>query len=202
MAKRKTSESVRKMRLVILGLSVALILAIVAVTWFTLSREAENGELQWKVSSTTTTSKKVAGEPDETTTAAGATAVASDTSTTTGADGLPYSVSGSDLYAEWNGKYPSAEVIVKKDDAGVWSAFVNDKKVKDCTGVYCNEYGWWFVRNGEVDFHYTGIAANEQGKWYVERGKCDFSKNGTLNYSDTGTMRYYVLVEGNVVRES
>ena len=70
MAKRKTSESVRKMRLIILGLSVALIAAVVLATWFTLSRESQNGDISWKVASTTETSNKIAGEPDQTTTMA------------------------------------------------------------------------------------------------------------------------------------
>lgn len=195
MAQRKQSDSVRKMRLVILGLTLALIVAVVAVTWFTLSREAENGEIQWRVSSTTTTSKKVAGEPDETTTAVNGTS-GSDTSTTTGADGLPYDKGGSDHYAEWDGKYPSAEVIVKKGNDGKWSAFVNDKKVKDCTGVYCNEYGWWFVRNGDVDYNYTGIAGNEKGKWYVEKGKCNFQYTRTFNPLDSD--KHYTVIEGKV----
>lgn len=196
MAKRKTSESVRKMRLIILGLSLALILAVVAVTWFTLSREAENGQIQWNVTSTTETSKKIAGEPNETTTAVGSNTPA--TETTTNADGLPYDKGGSDLYANWDGKYPSAEVIVKKGSDGKWSAFVKDQKVKDCTGVYCNEYGWWFVRNGDVDYNYTGIAGNEKGMWYVENGRCNFQKSGA--YTPFNSNTHYTIIEGKVER--
>ena len=197
MAKRKTSESVKKMRLIILGLSVALIAAVVLATWFTLSRESENGEISWKVASTTTTTQKIAGEPDETTTVAASNA-GSDTQTTTNADGLPYDKGGSDLYANWNGKYQSAEVVIKRADNGRWSAFVKDKKVPDCTGVYCNEFGWWFIRNGEVDYNYTGIAGNEKGMWYVENGRCDFNKNGT--FTPFGSNTHYTIIEGKVER--
>ena len=185
MAKRKTSESVRKMRLIILGLSVALIAAVVLATWFTLSRESQNGDISWKVASTTETSNKIAGEPDQTTTMANG---GSDTQQTTGADGLPYDKAGSDAYAQWNGKYNTGEVIVKMDEKGKWCAYVRDQKVKDCTGVYVNEFGWWFIRNGEVDFNYNGIAANEHGSWYLENGKVDFTKSGTVVF-DGNTYR-------------
>lgn len=196
MAQRKQSDSVRKMRLIILGLTLALILAVIAVTWFTLSREAENGEIQWRISSTTTTSKKIAGEPDETTTAANGSS-GSDTATTTGADGLPYNKGGSDAFAVWNGKHPSAEVVVKKDEKGIWSAYVGEKKASDCTGVYCNENGWWFVRDGVVDRQYTGIAANEKGQWYVDNGHCNFGYTGTFNPLDSN--KHYTVIEGKVV---
>ena len=185
MAKRKTSESVRKMRLIILGLSIALIAAVVLATWFTLSRESQNGDISWKVASTTETSNKIAGEPDQ---------------TTTGADGLPYDKAGSDAYAQWNGKYNTGEVIVKMDEKGKWCAYVRDQKVKDCTGVYVNEFGWWFIRNGEVDFNYNGIAGNNVGKWYITDGQVNFDWSGA--YTPPGTDHHYVVVEGGVVRES
>ena len=196
MAKRKTSDSVRKMRLIILGIALALVVIVVGLTWYTLSREAETGEIEWTTSSTTTTTARVAGQPRESTTGVTGTTAA----TTTNAQGLPYDTSGSDLYAEWDGKHPSAEVIVKKGSDGKWAAFVKDKFAPDATGVYVNEYGWWFVRNGYVDYQYSGIAGNENGKWYIDRGKADFSFNGT--YTPTGASKHYTIVEGSVVRET
>lgn len=198
MAKRKTSDSVKKMRLIILGIALALVVVVVGLTWYTLSRESENGQIQWTTAEATTATTKIAGQPDETTTAPASTA--SDVSATTNVQGLPYDTSGSDLYAEFDGKHPSAEVIVKKDSNGKWAAFVKDKLATDATGVYCNEYGWWFVRNGYVDFNYTGIAGNEKGKWYITRGKADFSFTGT--YTPTGATHHYTVIEGNVVRET
>ena len=185
------------MKIIIAALTVALIAAVIALTWFTLSREAENGQIQWQTT-TTAADNKVAGEPDETTTAAGSVTVTTAQSVTY-ADGLPYDKGGSDRYAEWDGKYPSAEVIVKKGDDGKWGSYVSDKKV-NATGVYCNEYGWWFVRDGNVDFNYTGIAGNEKGKWYVEKGRCNFQYSGAFNPLDSD--RHYTVVEGNVVREN
>lgn len=193
MAKRKQSDSVRKMRLIILGLSLALIAAVVALTWFTLSREAQNGELQWKVTSTTTTTQKVAGEPEETT---APEADNTDTLTTTGVNGLPYDSEKSDAYAEWDGKYPTAEVVLRKDDSGSWVAYVGEKRAPDCNGLYVNENGWWFVRNGRVDFNYTGIVGNSKGKWYVEKGHANFNYSGAFTANDSG--KSYTVIEGKV----
>ncbi|MBO7689768.1 MAG: hypothetical protein J6T14_02870 [Clostridia bacterium] len=194
MAKRKTSDSVRTMRLVILGIALALILAVVAVTWFTLSRESENGKIEWKVATATTTEKRVAGQPDETTTVAAAADL--DKTATTNADGLPYDKNGSDRYAEWDGKYRTAEVVVKKDDKGRWVALVGEKMEKDCTGVFQNENGWWFVRNGYVDFNYSGIAGNQFGKWYIERGRLNNRYSGAYTPVESG--KHYTVVEGKV----
>ena len=30
-----------------------------------------------------------------------------------------------------------------------------------------NEYGWWYVQNGTIDFKTTGLAANEYGIIYI-----------------------------------
>lgn len=194
MAKRKTSDSVRTMRLVILGIALALILAVVAVTWFTLSRESENGKIEWKVATTSTTTKKVAGQPDETTTVPAAADL--DKTATTNADGLPYDKNGSDRYANWDGKYRTAEVVIKKNEKGHWVAYVADKHAKDCTGVFQNEHGWWFIRNGYVDPNYTGIAGNQFGKWYIENGRLNFHYSGAYTPVESG--QHYTVVEGKV----
>ena len=40
-----------------------------------------------------------------------------------------------------------------------------------------NENGWWYIRNGKVDFGYTGIAKNGNGWWRIVNGKVDFTCN-------------------------
>ncbi|MFR5116859.1 MAG: hypothetical protein ACLTDV_07445 [Eubacterium sp.] len=45
------------------------------------------------------------------------------------------------------------------------------------TTVAPNENGWWFVRDGKVDFTYTGLAQNENGWWRIVNGKVDFNCN-------------------------
>ena len=58
--------------------------------------------------------------------------------------------------------------------------------------VLPNENGWWFVdgSTGSVDFSYTGIGYNDNGYWYVKNGQVDFSYNGfyTGEWRD-GTLR-------------
>lgn len=46
------------------------------------------------------------------------------------------------------------------------------------TGVAQNEYGWWRVAGGVVDFKYTGVAKNDYGWWRIEKGKVIFDANG------------------------
>ncbi len=196
MAKRKTSDSVKRMRLIIFGLSAALVVAVILVTVLTLNRQTEDGT-GWNVSSTTVTTTKIAGQPDSTSTD---TTQATTIATTTGVDGLPYDKRGSDVFAEWDGKYNTSDVVLKEEENGDWQAYVLDKKVKDCNGVYTNENGWWFVRDGKIDTEYNGIAGNNIGKWYISNGQVNFHYYGTFNPYD-GT-KHYTVQGGEVVRET
>ena len=111
----------------------------------------------------------------------------------------PYNIDGSDKYASIEPIYKTSEVVIEKDGLGKWSAFVNGKKAEDYTGVAKNSMGWWFVRDGEVDFLYNGIAGNESGNWYIVNGKVDFSYTGS--YTTPGSHTAYRIVEGQVVEE-
>ncbi|MBO7681715.1 MAG: hypothetical protein J6T17_03055, partial [Clostridia bacterium] len=62
--------------------------------------------------------------------------------------------------------------------------------------VYQNELGWWFVRNGFVDFNYNGIAGNQYGKWYIEGGKLNTHYSGA--YTPIDGQKSYTVVEGKV----
>ncbi len=35
-------------------------------------------------------------------------------------------------------------------------------------GVEGNEYGWFYVKNGVLDWSYTGVAGNEYGWFYIK----------------------------------
>lgn len=59
---------------------------------------------------------------------------------------------------------------------GNWYYYENGQIVNKTT-VAPNENGWWFVRDGKVDFTYTGIAQNEYGWWRIVNGKVDFNCN-------------------------
>ena len=44
---------------------------------------------------------------------------------------------------------------------GAWVYYGSNKKVdKSYVGLAKNQYGWWFIKNGTIDFSYTGTANN------------------------------------------
>ena len=63
-------------------------------------------------------------------------------------------------------------------------------------GVAKNDYGWWRVKKGKVDFNANGIYSNEYGKWYVKNGKVDFSKNGKVTFNG----KKYQVTNGKATR--
>ena len=46
------------------------------------------------------------------------------------------------------------------------------------TSVENNKYGWWYVKDGRVDFEYDGFCKNKHGWWYAEKGQVTFKKTG------------------------
>ncbi len=63
--------------------------------------------------------------------------------------------------------------VVKGPD-GKWAYYKDDVLQKDYTGIKKNEYGWWRIEKGLVNFNATGIYKNEYGWWRVEDGKVNF----------------------------
>ena len=45
-----------------------------------------------------------------------------------------------------------------------------------------NEYGWWYISNGTIDWEYEGLAKNLNGWWYIKNGTVDWNYNGVVNY--------------------
>lgn len=45
-----------------------------------------------------------------------------------------------------------------------------------------NEYGWWRIENGALNFGFTGLAQNEYGWWYIRSGMLDFSYTGYVGW--------------------
>ena len=68
---------------------------------------------------------------------------------------------------------------------GVWVATRNDF---DATGVYKNEYGWWRVEDGKVNFKANGIYKNDYGWWKTTDGKVTFDETGVFK-NDYGWWR-------------
>ncbi len=63
---------------------------------------------------------------------------------------------------------------------GTWYYVIGNKVQDTFTGLanYKNANGWWYIKDGRVDFTHTGVDKNKNGWWYVKGGKVDFSHNG------------------------
>ena len=98
-----------------------------------------------------------------------------------------YGVANTDPYASgeegwWlvRGSWVARETTVAQNKYGWW--YVKDGKVDfNHNGVEQNDYGWWRIENGKVNFNFTGLAENENGTWYLSGGRVDFYFNGTYD---------------------
>ena len=59
----------------------------------------------------------------------------------------------------------------------LYAAKDSNTRVKD-TGIFQNQYGWYYCKDGKVNFKYTGITKNAFGWWRVVKGKVDFKATG------------------------
>ena len=72
-------------------------------------------------------------------------------------------------------------------DGSNWVYYHNDNPDYNYTGLAANEYGWWYVRNGQVAFDSTGIAYDENvGWWYVRNGAVAFDYTGIAYDENVG----------------
>lgn len=64
-----------------------------------------------------------------------------------------------------------SDITLYKRD-GKWQYLPDGKNInKTYIGLAKNEYGWWYVKNGTIDFTYNGTAKNQYGTWNVVNGK-------------------------------
>ncbi len=69
---------------------------------------------------------------------------------------------------------------------GVWGYYVDGVLQTSYTGVspMSNENGWWYIKNGLVDFTKNSVEKNQNGWWLVEGGKVNFNYTGVANYKN------------------
>lgn len=85
------------------------------------------------------------------------------------------------------------ETSLERNSHGWW--YVKDGKIDfTYTGLARNQHGWWYVKDGKIDFTYTGLASNQHGTWYVLKGMVNFPFSGDFQ-SDGIT---YKIVKGKV----
>ncbi len=97
-----------------------------------------------------------------------------------------------------NGKVTFQKNDVLKDTTGAigakgtWYYVVGSKVQTGYTGVadYKNDNGWWYIKNGQVDFTANTVAKNKNGWWYVTGGKVQFGFTGLANYKNSNGWWY------------
>ena len=62
-----------------------------------------------------------------------------------------------------------------------------------------NENGWWYIKNGRVDFGYDGFGQNKNGWWYCQDGKVSFRVNSVLKGTVNGTKAWWYVQGSKVV---
>lgn len=62
--------------------------------------------------------------------------------------------------------------IVKEQD-GVWGLYLSDKLVDNYTGIASNEFGYWYISHGKVDFDYSGSIEFNGNHYTVDHGAAE-----------------------------
>lgn len=111
------------------------------------------------------------------------------------------------IYYITEGKFNNkANGLVKITNGSImkdkWVALVNGQYAKKSgsdiipiyTGMAKNDYGWWYVKNGTIDFTFKGLAKNDYGWWYLKNGKLDTTFNGSAQ----NAYGWWYVVNGKV----
>ncbi len=83
-------------------------------------------------------------------------------------------------------------IIQNPEEKDSWYYVIGSKVQTDYTGVsdFGNSSGWWYIKNGKVDFSANTVASNKYGWWYVVGGKVQFNYTGVANYSNSSGWWY------------
>ncbi len=76
--------------------------------------------------------------------------------------------------------------------AGDWYYVIGNKVQTGFTGLsnFRNVNGWWYIKDGKVDFTHNGVDKNKNGWYYVEGGKVQFGFTGLSNYENANGWWY------------
>ena len=83
------------------------------------------------------------------------------------------------FYVE-NGKVPFTRDDIVEGEINEESSWylIRKSEFTPSTTVAQNRNGWWYVKDGKVDFEFKGFGKNEHGWWYMEDGKVSFKLTG------------------------
>ncbi len=102
-----------------------------------------------------------------------------------------------------DGKVTFKKNSVIKDTDGIidgtasWYYVVGSQVKSDYTGLadYSNKNGWWYIKDGKVDFSANDVARNKYGWWYVKDGQVQFGYSGTFQNADS----LWTIEDGKVI---
>ncbi|MCC8151408.1 MAG: hypothetical protein LIO96_08140 [Lachnospiraceae bacterium] len=99
-------------------------------------------------------------------------------------------IEGGDVTFKTNGVIQDKEGTI--GTKGTWYYVIGSKVQTGYTGVadYANANGWWYIKNGVVDFSANTVAKNKNGWWYVVGGKVQFGYTGVANYANSNGWWY------------
>ncbi len=97
-----------------------------------------------------------------------------------------------------NGKVTFSKNDILKDSTGAigtkgdWYYVIGSKVQAGYTGVsdFKNANGWWYIKNGKVDFTANTVAKNKNGWWYVTGGQVQFGFTGLADYKNANGWWY------------
>ncbi len=97
-----------------------------------------------------------------------------------------------------NGKVTFTKQGILKDKTGGigskgdWYYVIDSKVQTSFTGLsnFSNENGWWYIKDGQVDFTHNGVDKNKNGWWYVTGGKVQFGFTGLADYRNANGWWY------------
>ncbi len=114
------------------------------------------------------------------------------TYTENGTPNYNYTGFATNQYGAWwvdNGVVRFNVTDIRNDEKGAigstssWYYVIDSKVQDDYTGVshFANAYGWWYIKNGKVDFSVNSVEENQYGWWYVVAGKVVFTDTVAQN---------------------
>lgn len=78
----------------------------------------------------------------------------------------------------------------------LWYLINNGTVATSVSGVFPNQYGWWYIKDGMVDFSVNGVRQAGDGDYYIfENGKRLLTENQTVAHNDSG---WWYLADGKI----
>ncbi|MBQ8925045.1 MAG: hypothetical protein IJ051_02140, partial [Clostridia bacterium] len=103
------------------------------------------------------------------------------------------------VFADPTGGYKVSDLEVRQAEDRQWYAFEKgtNNKAMNYYGIVPNQYGWWRIENGKVNFKAHGVYYNDYGYWLVTGGKVNFKYDGYLEIDNVVSQKYGSTIYSN-----